>query len=76
MKKILFFFPLGGLKHSEKFPKNENKVYRDKGGVKVVGWGGWVAYEILVSAQGPLVLSLGLKGLELLGLGPGLDNFA
>ena len=24
---------------------------------------GWVAYEILVSAQGPLVLSLGLKGL-------------
>ena len=37
---------------------------------------GWVAYEILVSAQGPLVLSLGLKGLGLWGLGPGLDNFA
>ena len=34
------FFPLGGRKHLEKFPKNENKVYRDKGGVKVVGWGG------------------------------------
>ena len=29
-----------------------------------------VAYSILVSAQGPLVLGLGLKG-----LGPGLDNF-
>ena len=38
----------------------------------VVGWGGgmgWVAHEILVSAQGPLVLGLGLRG-----LGPGLDN--
>ena len=35
------------------------------------GVGGWVvgAYSILVSAQGPLVLGLGLKG-----LGPGLDN--
>ena len=32
------------------------------------GWW-WVAYSILVSAQGPLVLGLGLKG-----LGPGLDN--
>ena len=33
-----------------------------------------VAHEILVSAQGPLVLRLGLKGLGLKGLGPGLDN--
>ena len=32
-------------------------------------WWWWVAYSILVSAQGPLVLGLGLKG-----LGPGLDN--
>ena len=43
------------------------KSYRVGGGVVVV-----VAYEILVSAQGPLVfwfLGLGLKG-----LGPGLDN--
>ena len=32
------------------------------------GWW-WVAYSILVSAQGPLVLGLGAKG-----LGPGLDN--
>ena len=33
--------------------------------------GGWVvAWSNLVSAQGPLVLGLGLKG-----LGPGLDNF-
>ena len=63
------FFSLRGQKHLEKFPKNENKVYRDKGGVKVMGWGGWVAYEILVSAQGPLVLSLGLKGLGLWGIG-------
>ena len=31
--------------------------------------GGWVAWSNLVSAQGPLVLDLGLKG-----LGPGLDN--
>ena len=37
--------------------------------LKVRGGGGWVAYSILVSAQGPLVLGLGLKG-----LGPGLDN--
>ena len=35
-----------------------------------------MAYEILVSAQGPLVLGLGLKGLGRRGLGPGLDNFA
>ena len=36
-----------------------------------VGWWGgvMVAYEILVSAQGPLVLGFGVKG-----LGPGLDN--
>ena len=37
------------------------------------GGGGWwwvvVAWSNLVSAQGPLVLGLGLKG-----LGPGLDN--
>ena len=38
----------------------------------VVGCGWWVAYEILVSAQGPLVL--GFLGLGLRGLGPGLDN--
>ena len=31
--------------------------------------GGWVAWSNLVSAQGPLVLDLRLKG-----LGPGLDN--
>ena len=31
--------------------------------------GGLVAHEILVSAQGPLVLSFWAKG-----LGPGLDN--
>ena len=30
---------------------------------------GWVAHEILVSAQGPLVLGFGARG-----LGPGLDN--
>ena len=34
-----------------------------------MGGVGWVAHEILVSAQGPLVLGLGAKG-----LGPGLDN--
>ena len=33
--------------------------------------GGWLAWSNLVSAQGPLVLDLGLKG-----LGPGLDNSA
>ena len=33
--------------------------------------GGVVAHEILVSAQGPLVLGFWAKG-----LGPGLDNFA
>ena len=36
--------------------------------------GGLVAWSNLVSAQGPLVLVLGLKGLGLKGLGPGLDN--
>ena len=48
---------------------------------RVVGWGGVVvvvAYEILVSAQGPLVLGfgfwvLGFWGLGAKGLGPGLD---
>ena len=34
----------------------------------VGGW--WVAWSNLVSAQGPLVLGLGQKG-----LGPGLDNY-
>ena len=34
--------------------------------------GGWVAYSILVSAQGPLVLGLGLKGLGLKVWGQGL----
>ena len=44
--------------------------------LKSYGWGGggsggvgWVAHEILVSAQGPLVSGFGAKG-----LGPGLDN--
>ena len=36
------------------------------------GWGGWVAHEILVLAQGPLVLGLGLKGLGLRVWGQGL----
>ena len=42
--------------------------------LKVGGWvgGGWVAYSILVSAQGPLVLGLGLKGLGLRVWGQGL----
>ena len=35
---------------------------------------GWVAHEVLVSAQGPLVLGFGFLALELWGLGPGLDN--
>ena len=34
-----------------------------------VGWGGWVAHVILVSAQVPLVLTLGLWD-----FGLGLDN--
>ena len=46
------------------------KSYRVGGVVVVVV----VAYEILVSAQGPLVL--GFLGLGLRGLGPGLDNWA
>ena len=37
--------------------------------LKSYGVGCVVAYEILVSAQGPLVLGFGAKG-----LGPGLDN--
>ena len=46
-----------------------------------VGWGGVVAYVILVSAQVPLVLTLGLWdfGLWDFGLwdfGLGLDNFS
>ena len=36
------------------------------------GGGWWVAYSILVSDQGPLVLVF--LGLGLRGLGPGLDN--
>ena len=42
-----------------------------------MGGGGWVvAWSILVSAQGPLVLGLGLKakGFGAKGLGPGLDK--
>ena len=43
-----------------------------------VGWwwwgGGVVAYEILVSAQGPLVLGFWNFGAK--GLGPGLDNIS
>ena len=66
----------GGQKQLEKFPNNENRVYRDKEGSRLWDGVGWVAYEILVSAQRPLVLSLGIKGLGLWGLGPGLDNFA
>ena len=34
--------------------------------------GGWVAWSNLVSAQGPLVLDLGLKGLGLRVWGQGL----
>ena len=37
------------------------------------GWW-WVAYSILVSAQGPLVLGLGLKGLGLRVWGQGLTK--
>ena len=38
--------------------------------LKVIGGVGWVvAHEVLVSAQGPLVLGFGVWG-----LGPGLDN--
>ena len=48
------------------------KSYRWWGG-GVVGW--WVAHEILVSAQGPLVLGFGFSALGLWGLGPGLDNY-
>ena len=40
--------------------------------LKVMGWGGVVAYEILVSTQGPLVLVLGLNGLGLRVWGQGL----
>ena len=44
---------------------------------RVVGWCGvgWMAHEILVSAQGPLVLDFGFLALGLWGLGPGLDNY-
>ena len=38
--------------------------------LKSYGWGGGVALEVLVSAQGPLFLGFGAKG-----LGPGLDNY-
>ena len=39
-----------------------------------MGWGLVVAHEILVSAQGPLVLGFGFLALGLWGLVPGLDN--
>ena len=42
----------------------------------VVGLGGVVAHEILVSAQGPLVLGLGQKGLGRRALGQGLTKFS
>ena len=41
----------------------------------VGGGGGWVAWSNLVSAQGPLVLDLGLKGLGLRVWGQGLTIF-
>ena len=44
-----------------------------------MGWGGGVvvvAHEILVSAQGPLVLVLRLRGLGLRVLGQGLTKFS
>ena len=46
--------------------------------LKSYGWvmGGWMAYIILVSAQGPLVLGFGTKGFGAKGLGPGLDNIS
>ena len=40
----------------------------------VGGGGGWVAWRNLVSAQGPLVLGLGLKGLGLRVWGQGLTT--
>ena len=42
----------------------------------VGGGGGWVAWSNLVSAQGPMVLGLGLntKWFGAKGLGPGLDK--
>ena len=46
-------------------------------GVVVAVVVGWVAHEILVPAQGPLVLGFwvfGFLGLGAKGLGPGLDN--
>ena len=47
--------------------------------LKSCGWWWWwvVAYRILVSAQGPLVLGFGFLGFWVfgfLGLGPGLDK--
>ena len=36
--------------------------------------GGWLAYSVLASAQGPLVLGFGTKGFGAKGLGSGLDN--
>ena len=41
-----------------------------------MGWGGWVAHVILVSAQVLLVLTLGLWDFGLWDFGLGLDNIS
>ena len=66
-----FFCWTSGGDHSEPFLLFEVYCGTPPSCLKVMGgvgwWGGVVAHEILVSAQGPLVLGLGLWGF-------GLDN--
>ena len=57
--------------HSEPFLLFECGCGTPPSCLRVGGWWVVVAYSILVSAQGPLVLGFGAKG-----LGPGLDNYS
>ena len=74
--RLRFFCPTSKGGHSEPFLLFEFCCGTPPSCLKVVGW--WVvvvAYSILVSAQGPLVLVLGLKGLGIRVWGQGFTKF-
>ena len=69
---LLIFFCWTSRGHSEPFLLFDFLCGTLPSCLKVLGWGGVVAHEILMSAQGPLVFGLFVFWAK--GLGPGLDN--